>query len=137
MTFPRLFFSMCFAGVVFCGSCLNSRTPRTPLIRLRRCRVVQNQGLVNLGKVWKSHTPDTHFDVISETFDSQSLICLCFMGCLVSVRLFNKSGIREGRRGRSPGRPRNYNFKRFSISVEEYRARILNGYGPEGRRIYK
>ncbi len=67
------FLSMCFAGVVLYRICLDSWTPRTPIIRLKRCRVVQNQGFANLGKVRKSCPPDTHFDVIFETFGHQNL----------------------------------------------------------------
>ena len=109
------FFSMCFAGVVFHRICLNSWAPRTPIIKLKRSRVIQNQGFVNLGKVWKSSPSDVHFDVILETLGRQDLVFLSFMGCLFFVRLFNKSGTRSRRRRRSPGPPRNYNFKRFSI----------------------
>ena len=109
------FFSMCFAGVVFHRICLNSWAPRTPIIKPKRRRVIQNQGFVNLGKVWKSSPSDVHFDVILETFGRQDLAFLSFMGCLFFVRLFNKSGTRSRRRRRSPGPPRNYNFKRFSI----------------------
>ena len=77
----RCFLSMCFAGVVLYRICLDSWTPRTPIIRLKQCRVIQNQGFANLGKVWKSDPPDVHFDVILETFGLQSLTFLCFLGC--------------------------------------------------------
>ena len=66
-----VFVSMCLAGVVLYRICLDSWTPRTPIIRLKRCRVVQNQGFANLGKVRKSGPPDVHFDVIVETFGRQ------------------------------------------------------------------
>ena len=68
-----VFVSMCLAGVVLYRICLDSWTPRTPIIRLKRCRVIQNQGFANPGKVWKSDPPDTHLDVILETFGHQSL----------------------------------------------------------------
>ena len=109
------FFGMCFAGVVFHRICLNSWAPRTPIIKPKCRRVIQNQGFVNLGKFWKSSPSDIHFDVILETFGCQDLAFLTFMGCLVFFRLFTKSGTRRGRRRRSPGAPRNYNFKRFSL----------------------
>ena len=72
---------MCLAGVGLYRICLDSWTPRTPIIMLKRCRVVQNQDFANHGKVWKSDPQDTHVDVILETFGRQSLTLLCFMGC--------------------------------------------------------
>ena len=86
------FFSMCLAGVVFYRICLDSWTPRTPIIRLKRSRVVQNQGFANLGKVRKSGPPDTHFDVIFETLRHQSSTFVCFIGCLFFIRFFGDSG---------------------------------------------
>ena len=65
------FFNMCFAGAVFHRIHLNSWVPRTPIIKLKRCRAVQNQGFVNLGKVWKTSPSYVHFDVILETFGRQ------------------------------------------------------------------
>ena len=76
-----VFVSMCLAGVVSYRICLNSWTPRTPIVKLKRCRVISNEGFANLGKVRKSGSPDYHFDVILETFGRQSLTFLCFMGC--------------------------------------------------------
>ena len=73
--------SMCLASIVLHRKCLDYRTPRTPIIRLKRCRVIQNQGFANPGKVWKSGTPDYNFDVVLETFGRKSLTFLCFMGC--------------------------------------------------------
>ena len=107
------FLSMCFAGVVLYRICLDSWIPRSQIIRLKRCRVIQNQGFANLGKVWKSDPPDTHCDVILETFGRQSLTFLCFIGCLFFIRFFSESGTSRRRRRRSLGAPRNYYFKRF------------------------
>ena len=87
-----VFVSMCLASVVLHRKCLDYRTPRTPIIRSKRCRVIQNQGFANLGKVRKSGPPDTHFDVILETFGRQSLTLLCFVGCLFFIRSFSESG---------------------------------------------
>ena len=117
----RSFFRMCFAGVVFHRICLNSWAPRTPIIKPKRSRVIQNQGFVNFGKVWKSSPSDVHFDVILATFGRQDLAFLSFMGCLVFVRLFNKSGTRKARRRRSPEPLRNYNFKTFSFFLKSTR----------------
>ncbi len=75
-----VFVSMCLASVVLHRKCLDYRTPRIPIIRLKRSRIVQNQGFANLGKVWKSDPPDTHFDVIFETFGRHNLTFLCFIG---------------------------------------------------------
>ena len=73
------FFSMCFEDFVFHRSCLDSWAPRTPIIKLKRCMVIQNQGFVNLGKIWKSSPSDVHFDVILKTFWRQSLVFLCVL----------------------------------------------------------
>ena len=75
-----VFVSVCLASVVLHRECLDCWIPRKPIITLKRCRVIQNQGFANLGKVWKSGPPDYHFDITLETFGRQSLIFLCFMG---------------------------------------------------------
>ena len=48
-----VFVSMCLASVVLHRKCLDYRTPRTPIIKSKRCRVIQNQGFANLGTVGK------------------------------------------------------------------------------------
>ena len=97
------FFSMCFAGVVFHRICLNSWAPRTPIIKPKRSRVVQNQGFVNLGKVWTSSPSDIHFDVILETLGRQDLAFLSFMGCLFFLDFLLNPGLagdaEKGHRG--------------------------------------
>ena len=108
-----VFVSMCLASVVLHRKCLDYTTPRTPIIRLKRCRVIQNQGFVNPGKVWKSDAPDYNPDVILETFGRQSLTLLCFMGCRFSVRFFLQFGSEWGRRGRSPWAPQTLLFQKI------------------------
>ena len=75
-----VFVSMCLASVVLHRKCLDYGTPRTLIIRLKRCRVFQNQGFANLEKVRKSCLPDYHFDVILGTFERQSLTFFAFFG---------------------------------------------------------
>ena len=132
MSFQDLFLvSMCLAGVVLYRICLDSWTPRTPITRLKRCSVIQNQGFANLGKVWKWSPRHPFWHHFGDLWASKSDF-LVFYWVSVFYSIF--SWIRDVTRtpGRVTGGSPTLLFQKISFSCLEVQSKNSKRLWPRG-----